>query len=136
MSGGPPAGVPGSGRPVWVLLLQRDAPEAMYEAAAMTAAAVSLGLEVTLVWFDGALDALAGGRLDGQDELSTPGSAGAAGRLFQEARRSGRVRFLACSASMVGSPSGAQAVRARVDDVVGWPTAISLIRAAERSFVW
>ena len=136
MSGGPPAGAPGPGRPVWVLLLQRDAPDAMYEAAAMTAAAVSLGLDVTLVWFDGALDALAGGRLDGQDGLATPGSAGAAGRLFQEARRSGRVRFLACSASMVGSPSGAQAVRARVDDVVGWPTAISLIRAAERSFVW
>ena len=136
MSDGPSPGAPGSARPVWVLLLQRDAPDAMYEAAAMTAAAVSLGLDVTLVWFDGALDALAGGRLDGPDGLSTPGSAGAAGRLLEEARRSGRVRFLACSASMVGSPSGAQAVRARVDDVVGWPTAISLIRAAERSFVW
>jgi predicted peroxiredoxin len=136
VSGGPHLSAPGSGRPFWVLLLQRDAPDAMYEAAAMTAAAVSLGLDVTLVWFDGALDALAGGRLDEQDGLSTPASAGAAGRLFQEARRSGRVRFLACSASMVGSPSGAQAVRARVDDVVGWPTAISLIRAAERSFVW
>ncbi|HXM75811.1 MAG TPA: hypothetical protein VN971_03475, partial [Thermoanaerobaculia bacterium] len=60
MSGGPPLSAPGSGRPVWVLLLQRDAPDAMYEAAAMTAAAVSLGLDVTLVWFDGALDALAG----------------------------------------------------------------------------
>lgn len=136
MSDARPPGGARSGRPVWVLLLQRGAPDVMYEAAAMTAAAVSLGLDVTLLWFDGALDALAGGLLEGQDDVVTPGTAGAAGRLLEEARRSGRVRFLACSASMVGSPSGAPAVRAKVDDVVGWPTAISLIRAAERSFVW
>lgn len=123
-------------RPFWVLLLQRGAADVLYEAAAMTAAAVSLDLDVTLLWFDGALDALAGGRLDGENGDVRPGTAGAAGRLLDEARRSGRVRFLACSASMVGSPSGAETVRAKVDDVVGWPTAISLIRAAERSFVW
>jgi hypothetical protein len=23
-----------------------------------------------------------------------------------------------------------------VDDIVGWPTAVSLIRSAERSFIW
>jgi len=124
-------------RPLWVLILQRGAPDVLYEAAAMTAAAVSLGLEVTLVWFDGALDALAEGRLEPEGEdADGPGTLRAAGRLLTEARDSGRVRFLACSASMVDGRSGAEAVRARVDDVVGWPTAVSLIRAAERSFVW
>jgi predicted peroxiredoxin len=97
----------------------------------MAAAAVSLGIDVTLIWFDAALQALASGRL--AEEESEPASAG---RLLREARESGRVRLLACSASMVGGSLSPEAVRSCVDDVVGWPTAISLIRAAERSFVW
>lgn len=125
MSGRPPD------TPRWVLLLQRDAEDVLYEAAAMTAAAVALGLDVTLVWFDAALDALASGRLEeAEDEPAS------AGRLFREARETGRVRYLACSASFVRSKNPPERVRASVDEIVGWPTAISLIRAAERSFVW
>src|SRR5262249_61315579 len=42
----------GSGaQPFWVLLLQRDSPDSLYEAAAMTAAAVSLRPPVTLLSF-------------------------------------------------------------------------------------
>jgi predicted peroxiredoxin len=117
--------------PFWVLLLQRDAPDVLYEAAAMTAAAVSLGVDVTLVWFDRALDLLASGQL-GEDAHEFESAA----RLFAESRETGRVRMLACSASMVGGKETPDAVRQRVDGVVGWPTTISLIRRAERSFVW
>jgi predicted peroxiredoxin len=121
----------GPARPFWLLLLQRDAGEVLYEAAAMTAAAVSLGLDVTLIWFDGALEALVSGRLAEEEE--EPRSAG---RLLREAREAGNVRFLACSASMVNRKLDHGALAASVDEVVGWPTAISLIRLAERSFIW
>lgn len=115
----------------WVLLLQRDSEEVLYEAAAMTAAAVSLGISVTLIWFDGALEALVSGHVadSEQDERG-------AGRLLREARETGRVRSLACSASMVARKLDPDALAASVDAIVGWPTAISLIRQAERSFVW
>ena len=122
--------------PHWVLLLQRGSEDVLYEAAAMTGAAVSLGLDVTLVWFDHALAALAAGRLDGDDASDLPGTFGAAGRLFREAREAGHVRFLACSASALAGAGGVEAARRRVDDVVGWPTAIALIRSAEHAFVW
>jgi len=120
-----------AGRPLWVLLMQRGEPDVLYEAAAMTAAAVSLGLDVTLVWLDEALEALVTGRLEEEAEERA-----GAGRLLSEARESGHVRYLACSASMVRSKPGPDRVREKVDDVVGWPTAISLIRAAEKSFIW
>jgi hypothetical protein len=124
-----------------VLLLQRGAEDVLYEAAAMTAAAVAMGLDVTLVWFDAALERLAEGALDAEEGGREPGTLGAAARLFAESRETGRVRSLACSASTVAvavavAGHRAEAVRSRVDDVVGWPTTISLIRAAERSFVW
>lgn len=125
-----PASAGGDG-PFWVLLVQRDAPDVLYEAAAMTAAAVSLGVDVTLVWFDRALDLLASGQLH-EDASGLERAA----RLFAEARETGRVRMLACSASMVGGKGPPEAVRERVDGIVGWPTTISLIRRAERSFVW
>ncbi len=122
----------GPPRPFWVLLLQRGAPDALYEAAAMTAAATSLGIDVTLIWFDAALESLVSGRL-AEDE----GEIGSAGRLLREARETGTgVRFLACSASTVNRRIDREALARSVDDVVGWPTAISLIRSAERSFVW
>ena len=66
---------------------------------------------------------------DGRDPAS-------AGRLFAEARETGRVRHLACSASVVGRRLDREALGRRVDEIVGWPTAIALIRAAEKSFVW
>jgi predicted peroxiredoxin len=125
----PPTAVPE--RPLWVLLLQRGAGDVLYEAAAMTAAAVSLGIDVTLIWFDAALEALVSGGL--AEEEGDPASPG---RLLSEARETGRVRFLACSASVVGRRLDRAALDRHVDDIVGWPTAIALIRAAERSFVW
>ena len=124
-----------SPRPAWVLLLQRGAEDVLYEAAAMTAAAVAMGLDVTLVWFDAALARLAEGALDAAEADREPGTLGAAARLFAESRETGRVRSLACSASMVAGRN-VEAVRSRVDDVVGWPTTISLIRSSERAFVW
>jgi len=122
---------PDARSPTWVLLLQRDSEEVLYEAAAMTAAAVSLGIAVTLIWFDAALEALVSGRLE--ESAPEPLSAG---RLLREAREAGTVRYLACSASAVASRFRAEKARESVDDIVGWPTAISLIRAAERSFIW
>ena len=120
-------GVP---RESWVVLLHRYEERSLYEAAAMAAAASSLDVSVTLVWFDAALDALVSGKLDeaGEDE-------GVAG-LLAGARETGRVRFLACSASAVRSGGGVAAVRGKVDDIVGWPTVVGLIRAASRAFVW
>jgi len=118
-------------RPFWVLLLQRDSEDVLYEAAAMTAAAVSLGIDVTLIWFDAALEALASGRLAEEEA-----EAGNAGRLLHEAREAGSVRLLACSASMVNRRIDRDRLSRCVDDIVGWPTAISLIRSAERSFIW
>ena len=131
MNGEESAGSAGRGE-AWVLLLQRGSADALYEAAAMTAAAASLGIAVTLVWFDEALEGLVSGRL----EESAEEEEASAGRLLALSRETGRVRFLACSASMVRVPSRAERVRRRVDDVVGWPTVIGLIRAAEKAFVW
>lgn len=119
------------GRPFWVLLLQRDSEDVLYEAAAMTAAAVSLGIDVTLIWFDAALEALVSGRLSEGEDVG-----GGAALLLREAREAGTVRSLACSASMVNRRMERDKVSRCVDGVVGWPTAISLIRAAERSFIW
>lgn len=131
MTASPPPPPSPPERPVWVLLLQRGAGDVLYEAAAMTAAAVSLGIDVTLIWFDAALEALVSGRLSEED-----GDPSSAGHLFSEARETGRVRFLACSASVVSRRLDRDALDRRVDDIVGWPTAIALIRSAERSFVW
>jgi predicted peroxiredoxin len=118
-------------RPFWVLLLQRDSEDVLYEATAMTAAAVSLGIDVTLIWFDAALEALVSGRLsEGEAD------AGNAGRLLREAREAGSVRLLACSASIVNRRVDRDRISRCVDGIVGWPTAISLIRSAERSFIW
>lgn len=114
----------------WVVILQRGSEDALVSAAGMAAAAVSLGVEVTLVWLDEALEALADGRLEESDAERGASS------LLREARETGRLRHLACSASAVHSRAGIERVRERVDDVVGWPTVVSLIRAAERSFVW
>jgi predicted peroxiredoxin len=121
----------------WVLLLQRGEPGSLYEAAAMAAAATALGIGVTLVWFDAALEALVS---EGLDEPAAPATATdrpeAAAALLQEARETGLLRSLACSASAVGQRAGVERVREMVDEIVGWPTAIGLIRAADKAFVW
>jgi hypothetical protein len=120
----------GSGRQSWVVLLHRAEESALTHAAAMAAAATSLGISVTLVWFDGALDALVSGDLE---ESAGESSAAA---LLAGARETGLLRSLGCSASAVNRKLDLDAVRAAVDEIVGWPTAVSLIRAADKAFVW
>lgn len=117
-------------RESWLVLLHRAEESTLYESAAMAASATSVGISVTLVWFDAALDALVSGALAEIGDEST------AAALFESARATGLLRSLACSASAVNRPGGVAAAREAVDDVVGWPTVISLIRGANRSFVW
>ena len=116
----------------WVVLLQRGEDDALYEAAAMAASATSLGVSVTLVWFDSALEALVSDRLEevGDRRASSPSA------LLAAARETGRLRSLACSASAVDATAGVEIVRSKVDDIVGWPTVISLMRSSTKSFVW
>jgi hypothetical protein len=116
-------------RESWVVLLHQDEERGLYEAAAMAAAASSLDVSVTLVWFDAALDALVSGKLESGDDEGVAG-------LLAGARETGRVRYLACSASAVRSGGGVAAVRGKVDEIVGWPTVVGLIRAASKAFVW
>jgi predicted peroxiredoxin len=120
-------GVP---RESWVILLHRAEARSLREAAAMAASAASLDVSVTLVWFAAALDLLVSGEIGDSEEEET-----AAG-LFASARGTGRVRYLACSASAVDSEGGVEAVRGKVDEIVGWPTVVGLIRAASKAFVW
>ena len=114
----------------WIVLLLRADDDSLYEAAAMAASATSLGVEVTLVWFDAALDALVSDRLE--DPGTHPASPSS---LLAAARETGRLRSLACSASAVGQRR-IESVREKVDDIVGWPTVIGLMRLSMRSFVW
>jgi predicted peroxiredoxin len=115
----------------WVVLLQRGEADALYEAAAMAASATSLGVSVTLVWFDAALEALVAGRIEEAAERGASPSS-----LLAAARETGRLRSLACSASAVNARAGVESVRSRVDDIVGWPTVVSLMRSASKALVW
>jgi len=112
----------------WVLLLESGDAGRLTEAASMAASAASLGSDVTLIWLAGALQALVSGRLD-----DGPGSAA---DLLAEARETGRVRMLACSAAAVRRGASPDTVRSCVDEVVGWPTIVSLLRSSEKCFVW
>lgn len=114
----------------WLVLLHRAEESTLYEAAAMAASATSLGISVTIVWFDAALDALVSGGLGEEGDESS------AAALLSSARATGLLTSLACSASAVNRAGGVAAARRAVDDIVGWPTVIPLIRRASRSFVW
>lgn len=115
----------------WVVILRGADSDSLYEAAAMTASATSLGIAVTLVWFDRALEALVSGSLDDRGERpSSPAD------LLASARETGRLRLLACSASAVNARAGVEKTRAKVDDIVGWPTVVAMMRTATRSFAW
>ena len=119
-----------SRRPTWVILLHRAEESGLSEAAAMAAAATSLGISVTLVWFDEAFNALVSG------DLEESGDESSAGALLASARDTGLLRSLGCSASAVNRKLDFDSVRAAVDEIVGWPTIVSLIRAADKAFVW
>jgi peroxiredoxin family protein len=113
----------------WVLLLRDGDEAALTDAAGMVAGAASLGIAVTVVWLAAALDALVSGQIEALEQEEA-----AAGRLLAAARETGRVRYLACSAASVRA--GIANVREAVDEVVGWPTVVSLIRSSERAFVF
>jgi predicted peroxiredoxin len=115
----------------WVVLLQRGEPDSLYEAAAMAASATALSIAVTVVWFDAALEELVAGRLE--EAGARPSSAA---ELFVAARETGLLRLLACSASAVSRRVEIEKVRESVDEIVGWPTVISLMRASDKTFVW
>jgi predicted peroxiredoxin len=115
----------------WVVLVIRADPDSLYEAAAMAASATSLGVAVTLVWFDAALEELVSGRLDERGDRGASPMA-----LLSEGRATGRLHILACSASAVNARAGVEGVRSRVDQIVGWPTVVALLRSASKAFVW
>jgi predicted peroxiredoxin len=124
------SGTTGVPRESWVILLHRAEARSLREAAAMAASAASLDVSVTLVWFAAALDLLVSGEIgDSEEEDTTAG-------LLASARGTGRVRCLACSASAVDAEGGVEAVRGKVDEIVGWPTVVGLIRAATKALVW
>lgn len=123
-------GTSGVPRESWVILLHRAEARSLREAAAMAASAASLEISVTIVWFAAALDLLVSGEIgDSEAEETIAG-------LLASARGTGRVRHLACSASAVDAEGGVEAVRGRVDEIVGWPTVVGLIRGASKAFVW
>lgn len=121
-----------AGRPPrWIVIVTRGDSAALYHLAAMTASATALGIEVFLVWLGEALETLVRGGLD------DPASSGAsASDLLSAARETGRLRHLACSAAAVSASGGPDAVRGIVDDVVGWPTVVNLMRDSEKTLVW
>jgi predicted peroxiredoxin len=120
-----------SGGESWIVLLQHSDEDALYEAAAMAASATSLGIEVTIVWFDAALEALVSDQLDERGKRSA-----SAAELLLSARETGCLKLLACSASAVNRRDRIEKVREKVDGIVGWPTVISLMKSATKALVW
>jgi predicted peroxiredoxin len=115
----------------WIALLVRGDADGIYEAAAMAASATSLGVSVTLVWLGAALEALLSERLD--EPGDRPASAS---ELLRAAKETGRLRSVACSAAAVARPRAIDDVRARVDEIVGWPTVVALMRGSDKALVW
>ena len=134
------------GEPKRLLLLCHDGGwDRLYQAASAAATAASTGWRVDLVFYFDALEKLLDGRLDDfeltsgdaskarrleetADELGTR----APSRLLRAARSSGSARVLACSASLalIGRDP-AEIDGSIVDEVIGWPTTIALIGAAD-----
>lgn len=131
-----------------LLLCHHGGWDRLYQAASCAATAAATGWQVDVVFYFGALEKLMGGRLDEftleprdpareavlrerADEVGTRGPQ----RLFEVARATGLTKLFACSASLAlldaqaGDPERATEV---VDAVVGWPTTVSLLAAADR----
>ncbi len=129
-----------------LLLLCHDGGwDRLYQAASAAATAASTGWRVDLVFYFDALEKLLDGRLDeftlsagdaskarrleeAADELGTRSPS----RLLRAARAGGNARVLACSASLgLLGRDAAEVDPGIVDEVVGWPTTIALIGAAD-----
>ena len=127
-----------------LLLLCHDGGwDRLHQAASAAATAASSGWRVDLVFYHEALEKLLDGRLDEApeggrlaevvDRADERGVVGPAA-LFDAARRTGRCRVLACSASlgMIGCDP-ADVDPERVDEIVGWPTTIALLERADHA---
>jgi peroxiredoxin family protein len=129
-----------------LLLLCHDGGwDRLYQAASAAATAASSGWRVDLVFYFDALEKLLDGRLDEftlssgdvskarrleetADELGTRSPS----QLLRVARAGGNARVLACSASLgLLGRDPAEVDPGIVDEVVGWPTTIALIGAAD-----
>ena len=112
----------------------------LYQAFSAAATAAVSGREVVIVFYFGALEKLVDGHLDEfslhpRDEqaeelleervvetgVSSPRS------LLDAACATGRVKLLACSASVNLAGLENEEVRTVVDEIVGWPTVIELM---------
>lgn len=126
-----------------VLLCHNGGWDRLYQALSAAAAAGAAGRPVTLVFYLGALDRLMQGDLD-RVELDPPQPGREAvlaeraeslrlpllSALLATARRTGRVKVLACSASMALGGHEVEAHPGAIDEVVGWPTVLRLMDQA------
>ena len=126
-----------------VLLCHSGEWDRLYQAFSAAAAAAAAGRPVTLVLYFGALQRVAANALD--DAGSTP-EASAQERawavraqevgtpdlsaLLRAGRETGRVRVLACSASVALGGHDFQSLEGKVDEVVGWPTVLRIMDQA------
>jgi peroxiredoxin family protein len=126
-----------------VLLCHGGGWDRLYQAFSAAAAAAAAGRSVTVVLYFQALDRVLGAGLD-HLELDPPhpgreaalaeraelAGIPALSSLLTTARRTGRVKVLACSASMALGGHDAATSRAVIDEVVGWPTVLRLMDQA------
>ena len=128
-----------------LLLCHSGGWDRLYQALSAATAAATAGGEATVVFFFGALNRLASGRLDAVeleprqaeaesalaariDEVGVPELS----QLLAAGRRTGRLRLLACSASTALMGLEKDRVAEVVDEIVGWPTVVLLMRESDQ----
>ena len=124
-----------------LLLCERGGFAPLHQAGSVAAAQLAMGGRCDLVLFHAALARLLEERVDelepGLDAREAYGDALASGRVrpvsqtLAAAREAG-LRLFACSASVALLGAGPDAVLDRVDEVVGWPTILGWMSAADR----
>lgn len=123
-----------------LLVLTHDASwEARFQVSSLAASTAAAGAPVAVGLF---FDALASWVEERWDEPNPKSVRLAASRAFEShpplvdlltsGRREGRLRLYACSASTRLLGLEPEAVQAKVDAIVGWPTFARLVRLAER----
>jgi predicted peroxiredoxin len=124
-----------------LLLCERGGYAPLHQAVSAGAAAVAQGMRVDLVLFHGALARVLDGQIDAiGDDLPHAAEARAGqesgrtaqvGEMLESARASG-LRLFACSASVALQGREPADVAMEVDEVVGWPTILNWMSAADR----